>query len=120
MAPKKDFSNINTGRVYDQIEQATAQPAGPSKKGRQFTEDEKQDMLMNGRTRGQAGVKQKRINMAFYPDVYEYINIMSRVTGLSRTEFVNTALRQHMKDNMNLYGTAKKFKQTIEEGTEEE
>lgn len=43
-------------------------------------------------TRGRKGQSMPRINMAFRPDIHEYITRESRRRGLSKTEFVNFVL----------------------------
>ena len=66
------------------------------------------------KTSGHKGVKLPRINLAFAPDVYEYIQIMSRVRGDNLTAFVNLALRQHMKEHGDLYEKAKEFRDALD------
>lgn len=115
---KKDFSKVNTGRVYDAIAAATAeqepQEAQETRKERKtYTEEEAAEFLRTGRTSGRKGVKLPRINLAFLPDVYEYIQIMSRVRGESMTDFVNIALRQHMEEHHELYDKAIEFRNSL-------
>ena len=120
MAAKKDFSKLNTGRVYDAIAEATAEPeaqevqpaeeeqqAQPARKA--YTEAERQAYLQAGKTQGRPGIKAARINLAFYPDQYEYIKTMAAVRGQSITEFVNHIIGQSMEENAALYAQAKAF-----------
>ena len=126
---KKDFSAINTDRVYNTIAQATAEePETPDtqeaqetqgnrrkyKARKEYTEQEAAEYLMDGSTSGRKGVKMPRINMAFYPDVYEYIQTMSRVRGESLTAFINLAIRQHMRDHGELYKKAIEFRNSLD------
>lgn len=103
MAAKKDFTGVNTERVYSSIEQATA------KKGKQPTispqEAEKRAAEM--RTQGRAGAKLPRINMAFSPENHEYIKIMSGVTGKTMTEFTNFVVERYREEHPELYEQAK-------------
>lgn len=112
---KKDFSNVNTGRVYTTIAEATAeQETQPKRKDRKtYTEQEAAEFLHDMRTTGHKGVKLPRINVAFAPDVYEYISTMSRVRGESMTTFINTVLRSYMQEHMDVYEKAIEFKNSL-------
>lgn len=122
---KKDFSAINTDRVYNTIAQATAEEpealnaqeeqeeVRKRKDRKTYTEQEAAEYLKDGNTAGRKGVKLQRINMAFYPDVYEYIQIMSRVRGESLTAFINLAIRQHMEEHSELYKKAIEFRNSL-------
>lgn len=52
--------------------------------------------LMQMKTQGKKGMKAARINMAFAPDTYKYVKIVSKAKGITITEFVNQIIRQHM------------------------
>ena len=126
---KKDFSNVNTGRVYGTIAEATAEPeqeiaeklpeaaeqeiAGKRKARRTYTEQEAAEILQTMKTAGRKGVKLPRINLAFAPDNYEYITIMSRVTGTTYTDFINHVIRQHMEEHRDIYNRAIDFKNSL-------
>ena len=107
MATKKDFSSVNTGRVYNAITEATAQPEQHERKV--YTEQEAQELRQAGKTQGRKGCKAIRINMAFTPDVHQYIKIMARARGQSVTEFTNYVFRQSMEQNKDLYEQSKSF-----------
>lgn len=109
---KRDYSQINTGRVYDTIAEATAEPE-TRKARKEYDAQEIQEFQENMKTSGRKGVKMARINMAFTPDVYEYIQVMSRVTGTTMTEFLNTAMRQHIRDHRELYDKAIEFRNSL-------
>lgn len=123
---KKDFSQINTSRVYNTIAEATAEPTqeaaevletqGTRKKYKDrktYSEQEAAELLMELKTSGRKGLKLPRINLAFAPDTYKYIQIMSRVRGESMTDFVNLALRQHMEEHRDLYDKAIEFRNSL-------
>ena len=123
---KKDFSKVNTGRVYDTIAAATAEPEQEAqeiqeaqqeqethKTRRTYNEQEAQEFTHLLKTSGRKGLKLPRINLAFAPDTYEYVQIMARVTGVSMTEFVNLALRQHMEEHKDLYEKAIEFRNSL-------
>ena len=46
---------------------------------------------------GVKGSKALRINMAFDDDVYRYIHLMSKIKGMTMTEFVNDIVAKDMK-----------------------
>ena len=117
MAAKKaiDFT-ANTGkdnRVIDAIQQVTAEPApveiARRSRNEAYTAEEIQIAREQGRTQGRKGVKAVRINMAFAPDVHQYIKVMARARGESVTEFTNFVFRQSMQQNADLYEQAKSF-----------
>lgn len=49
------------------------------------------------RTQGRKGKKKPRINMAFEPDIYEYVRAEAEREDKSITQCVNDILYQHMK-----------------------
>lgn len=124
MAAKKDFSKLNTGRVYDAIAEATAEPEAqevqpaqdaPRQRAahRPYTEAEKLAYKQAGKTQGRPGIKLERINLAFTPDNYEYVKTMASVRGQSMTEFVNHIIAQSMEENAALFAQAKAFKKAF-------
>lgn len=128
MASKKDFSTLNTGRVYEAIAEATAEPEEQHAQEEQaeqeeqltgrlasvhYTEAQKQKFLETGKTQGRPGVKATRINMAFYPEQYDYIKTMAQVRGQTITELVNHILKQNMEENRAIYEQAKAFKKAF-------
>lgn len=124
MATKKDFSTLNTSRVYNAIAEATAEPEAQEAQHTQdvpqqrttrkgYTEAEKQAYKQAGRTQGRPGCKMERINLAFTPDNYEYVKTMASVRGQSMTEFVNHIIAANMEENAALYAQAKAFKKAF-------
>lgn len=114
---KKDFSTINTGRVYDAIEAATAEPEQETQQKRKerktYSKQEAQEFIEELKTSGRKGLKIPRINMGFSPTIYEYIQTMARVSGITMTEFVNIALKQHMEEHKEVYDKAIEFKNSL-------
>lgn len=111
---KKDFSSIKTGRIYDTLEAATADPDKQERKERRtYTEEEAAAAMLEMRTAGRKGVKLPRVNMAFAPDVYTYIKTMAKVRGETLTEFVNVVMRKSMNDNQEIYQKAIEFKNSF-------
>lgn len=126
MASKKDFSSVNTGRVYGSIAEATAAPdpqeeqqaqevqaaqqaQNTRKERKTYTEAEQEQFRQAGTTKGRKGCKAIRINMAFTPDVHEYIKTMARVRGESITDFTNYVFARSMEENAEVYQRAKEF-----------
>ena len=107
MASKKDFTAANTGRVYATVAEATAepeqQPAAGKKARKVYTNEEIKQMQAEGKTQGRKGCKSVRINMAFSPEIHEYIRIMSKHLGMSVTEFTNFVFKQSMELNAAQY-----------------
>ena len=99
----KDFTKINTGRVYSAIETTT------SRRGQQgeASPQEAAERASNLKTQGRKGCKATRINMAFTPENHEYIKIMAKVTGKTMTEFANLAIERYRTEHQDLYEQAK-------------
>lgn len=116
---KKDLTQINTGRFYNSIENATAetqeeQEAQQGRKPRRtYTEQEAQEIMQSLKTSGRKGLKLPRINLAFSPEIYEYIKTMSRVSGQSMTDFINAALQQHLNEHRDIYEKAIEFRNSL-------
>lgn len=114
---KKDFSKVNTGSVYDTIAEATADPAPQAipkrKKDTPPTAEEIQLAREQGRTRGRKGVKALRINMAFTPEVHDYIRTMAQVRGQTVTQFTEAVFRKSMEDNAEIYEQVKAFQKIL-------
>lgn len=117
MATKKDFSKIKTGSVYAAIADATADPppqAIPRRKtGAAPTKEEIDLARAQGKTQGRAGVKALRINMAFSPEVHDYIRTMARVRGQTVTQFTEAVFRKSMEDNAEIYAQAQAFQDSL-------
>lgn len=132
---KKDFSSVNTNPVYGAIAEATAAPEQlqgqyvitdtdcnteeeykeePARKDRKtYNELETMQAMLAMKTAGKKGVKLPRINLAFAPDVYEYIKVMAQVRGQNLTEFVNDILRENMQEHQDIYDKAKEFRNSL-------
>ena len=117
---KKDFSQIDAARVQATIADATADtqeaqevqetPTNKKRKPRKtYTDEEAAELLANMQTAGRKGVKLKRINFAFRPEIYDYVTIMSRVKGQSLAMFVNDCLQQHMEAHEDIYKQVQEF-----------
>ena len=105
MANQKDFTGMNTGRVYGAIEQAT------SNKGQQGTASpqEQAERAAQLRTQGRNGCKAIRINMAFTPENHEFIKVMAKISGKTMTEFTNLVIERYRTEHPDIYEQAKEI-----------
>lgn len=112
MATKKDFSDIQTGRVYGTIEQAN------SKKGQQGTAspEEAHERAEALRTQGRKGCKAVRINCAFTPSNHQFIKVMARATGQTMTEFVNFVVDAYQREHPEIMEQAAAFLDVVNSG----
>lgn len=55
-----------------------------------------------------------RINMAFSPELHDYIITMAQVTGQTITQFVNFVLQQYKDDHSELYLKAVEFRKSLQ------
>lgn len=121
---KKDFAAINTGKadtgvntgeVFTIAEQGSGETRAIIRKGRPGTytpqaeasADEKQQRAAQLKTQGRKGCKMERMNMAFTPDNYEFIAVVSKVTGKTMTAFVNSIIAEYREANPDIYEKAK-------------
>ena len=121
MAKKDLFENVNTGNQYgspqEQITDITADPAPqtipPRKRDTPPTAVEIQLAREQGKTRGRKGVKMLRINMAFTPEIHDYIRTMAQVRGQTVTQFTEAVFRKSMEDNADIYEQVKAFQKIL-------
>lgn len=78
-----------------------------------YTEEERQAFMASLRTGGRKGCRLPRINMAFTPELYDYIRTMSKVSGLTLTVFLNTVLKQYMDEHREQYDKALEFRNSL-------
>lgn len=109
---KKDFAGMNTGRVYESIEQATA------KKGQQgkASPQEQKERAQNLKTQGRKGCKATRINMAFTPENHEFIKVMAKATGRTMTELTNDVIAAYRNEHPEFMEKAAGFLDFINSG----
>lgn len=125
----KDFTGVNTDRVYSTIQAATsdtlpelpeqiteeeARALLPKRKERKtYTEEESAELMRKFKTSGHKGVKLPRINVAFSPDVYQFVTTMAQVRGETMTAFIDHILRKAMVDNAEIYAKAIEFRNSL-------
>ena len=122
MARKKDFSEVNARSVYNQIDEATAAPDQQDEQQAQevqkkprktYTAEERLQRMAEGATQGCKGIKLRRINMGFTPEVYDYISTMARVRGESIATFTRYIFTRSMDENREIYEKAKAFRESL-------
>lgn len=115
----KDFTGITAGKVKTTIAEATqeapaAQEEQQKRKDRKtYNAQETAEFLQDMKTAGRKGIKLPRINLAFSPDVYDYIKTMSKAAGLSYTEFVNIVLQEHKDSHTDTYKQALEIRNSL-------
>lgn len=80
---------------------------------RTYSQDEATFFMSSMRTQGRKGLKMPRINLAFSPENYDYISIMSQSLGKSLTEFVNEIIAGNIVRNQSLYDRIRNDSQNI-------
>ena len=112
MAGKKDFTGMNTGKVYGSIERAT------SAKGQQGTAspEEVEERKESLKTQGRKGAKALRINMAFTPSNHQFIKVMARASGKTMTEFTNLVIEAYQREHPEIMEQAQAFLNTVNSG----
>ena len=108
MARKKDFSEVKTNAVYQDIAEQTAKTEDePQRKDRKtYTEAEAETFKETLKTAGHKGVSLPRINLAFTPANYDYVKTMAKISGLTMTEFINKIMDEHREAHGELYKQA--------------
>ncbi len=112
MAVKKDFSGMNTGRVYGAIEQATSERGQQGTASPQEAEERKEAL----KTQGRKGAKAIRINMAFTPSNHEFIKVMAKATGRTMTELTNEVIAAYRNEHPEFMEQANSFLQFVNSG----
>ena len=110
----KDFSKVNTENIYSStIAEATQEAPKTRKERRTYNAQETAEYMNDRRTTGRKGMHLPRINIAFTPDVYDYVKVMSKATGMSYTEFVNKILSDHKDSHGELYARAVEIRNSL-------
>lgn len=116
----KDFSKINTQDIYNKtIAEATQEAPDTQEeiKARKervtYTEQETAEFMQEMRTAGRKGVHLPRINLAFNPEIYDYVKTMSKAAGMTYTEFINKILCDHKASHEDIYKKAVEFRNSL-------
>lgn len=122
---KKDFSKVNTAPIYEAITEATAEAEPMPEKikykdRRTYTAAEAQEAMEKLRTTGLKGVKLPRINLAFSPTNYDFVQTMARVRGESMTDFINFIMNEAREKHAETYKKAIAFRDAMDREKNEE
>lgn len=119
----KDFSKINTQDIYNKtIAEATQEAPDtqepqeavkPRKERITYNPQEANEFLQERRTAGRKGIHLPRINVAFSPDVYDYVRTMSKAAGMTYTEFINKILIDHKASHEDIYKKAVEIRNSL-------
>jgi hypothetical protein len=103
----KDFSSMNTGRVFNTINQATTNRGQQAEAG----PEEQAARIEQRKTQGRKGchLPGQRLNLLLDPDNHEFIKIMSKATGRSMTEFTNLIISAYQKEHPEIMKQAREF-----------
>lgn len=119
MAKKLNLESINidnqdkattAGEVFTAIERgnSTYQQQGTA------SLEEQKARASKLKTQGRKGCKAERINMAFTPENYSFINVMSRLKGETLTQFTNSIIEKYRLENEEVYLQAKELVDRME------
>lgn len=65
------------------------------------------------KTAGRKGLKLQRLTIAFAPEKYAYLKLMSSMTDMTYSEFINDALEAHKRQHEATYVEALQLKNKI-------
>ena len=95
----KDFTKQAQGSIFDAVMPQGMQP----EKEAQVKHDAQEAF----QTQGKEGYKALRMNMAFSPSNTDFIHVMSRISGMSMTRYVNSVIEKERQRNGETYEKAK-------------
>jgi hypothetical protein len=111
---KRDMNEINTRSsafvIPDLIE------TGNAKRGQQGTAgiEEQKRRQREMKTQGRKGCKSMRFNMAWTPDNYEFIRLVSSATGSTMTGVVNKIVEKYRLEHEDALEAVEKSKKALE------
>ncbi len=106
---KKSFDSMNVNAMYTDLERST----GERRRQPEPTQEEIQQRQSSGRTQGRKGCGQHRINLAFTPENYDFIQIVSVVSGQTMTEFINHIIDKYREERSDIYEHAKELRNML-------
>ena len=60
-------------------------------------------------TQGRKGMKLPRMNIALTPSQFDFVRVMSRIQGISMTNYIGYLISKEMKNNADVYQKAKEL-----------
>lgn len=106
----KDFKNLNTSRVFSQLEKSTREH------GKQTTAtiQEQEERKKKRQTQGRKGCRLGRYNVAFSPENKDFIRVMSKIRGQTMTSFINDIIDEYRNEHEKIYKKAKDLTKEME------
>lgn len=104
MAKAKNFESIKTNNVFEAVEKSAGKKIQQT-----ASEKEIEERKATGKTQGRKGCKATRINIAFTSPNHDYIKTVSKIKGMSLTEYTNYIIEQHRLEHDELYKKAKEL-----------
>lgn len=98
---KKTFTEQTVSPFYAQVEKTTQ------------AIQEAIDEYEARNTQGKAGMKAARINMAFSPANYEFMQVMAHAHRMTITKYVNHLIEEERKRSADKYEQAKAFMESL-------
>lgn len=108
----KDFSNApKTSAILDEIETGSGANRNAIGKRKQDIADEAEQTIRGNRmqTQGRRGCKLNRCNIGLTPNNDEFISIVARVRGESKSRCINNIINMYRADHPDLLNKAKAF-----------
>lgn len=94
----KDFSNTST--AFSEALQGSIDSSATDKRAKvEASESEKRERVASGNTQGKKGCKMPRVNMAFLPDNYQMLKMLSAATGKTITDINNQILTDYVNSH---------------------
>ena len=80
---------------------------------KEYNNQESKEYLNARKTAGRKGLKLPRLNLSLTPEKYEYLRLMSSMTGTTYSEFIEEALDAHKRQHEETYIEALQLKNKV-------
>lgn len=105
--PKKSFKDINPAMDFISVQEAHG-----TQEARKVQDAPRRPLSAS--SQGKKGQKLPRINMAFATSNLEYLRLISRIEGISITEYINRLIQADRDKRQGILEEAKKLLRTKE------
>ena len=102
---KKDFSEIQTERVMQDLATSAGAPTQDIRP--EATPEDKARRLAEMRTQGKKGCKPIRLHLILTPDNDDFLRIAAGSLGISKAEFINKVLDNYRRKHSDVIPKAK-------------
>lgn len=90
------------------------------KERKTYTDEELADLKEKYLTQGRKGAKLPRVNVAFAPDLWEYVRAMARTSGMTYSGFVEQIVKEHKDAHAEEYARIMELRKVITIGNDKE